>query len=118
MCVLGGNDSISVRGAPQSSSNTPPTDSVERQRQRKRDRYMQMSPQSKEELLKKQREYRQQKKASLSPDDMEHLRAKDKAHYTSMGADKRRAKTNRVSMLRDLQRNTQRSIAKENPLYT
>ncbi|WVZ58884.1 hypothetical protein U9M48_009107 [Paspalum notatum var. saurae] len=41
----------------------------------------QMSPRSKEELLKKQREYRQQKKASLNPDDMEHLRAKDKARY-------------------------------------
>ncbi|WVZ78423.1 hypothetical protein U9M48_026135 [Paspalum notatum var. saurae] len=74
----GGADITNVSEALQSSSNTPPTDPVETKRQRERDRYMQMFPRSKEELLKKRCEYRQQKKASLMPDDMEHLRAKDK----------------------------------------
>ena len=118
--VLGGADITNFSEASQSNSNTPPTDPVERKRQRERDRYMQMSPRSKEELLKKRCEYRQQKKASLMPDDMEHLRTKDKARYTSMSANKRRAKVNHVSMLRALRRNipSQASIAKENPLYT
>lgn len=120
ICVLGGVDITNVSGALQSSLNTPPTNPVERKRKHERDRYMQMSPRSKEELLRKQREYRQQKKASLSPDDMENLHAKDKARYTSMSPNKRHAKINRGAMLRALRRDTRshHSIAKENPLYT
>ena len=119
MCVLGGADITNVSGPPTCNSHTPPTNPIDCKRQLDRDRYAQMSPLSKDELLKRRTEYREQMKVSLSSEDIECVHAKDRARYASMSPNKKHEKINRGSVLRALRRNTpsQCSIAMENPLH-